>query len=329
MISKSKLKDKFKKLLLTRVSTSKELFYAKNFIKYSIPQSFYKQKLDKIIRDGLIDDKDSIYNRVHYYNKLKSNFTLNNGTLIKDFKFRHKFSIYYFDTYDITKYFNVNNKFSYVFGDVIEIPKEPSFVKSRPIKDNNLNENSVLLKLNKIRHYGFIKDKINFSEKIDKAMWRGDVTDTKIKRINLLEKHFTNPLCDIGVTSRKFKRKEWLKDKITIKEQLKFKYILSIEGHDVATNLKWIMSSNSIAVMPKPEFETWFMEGTLIPDYHYICIKEDFSDLIEKLQYYINHQDKAAEIIRNANTYAQQFKNRKRERLISLLVVKKYFELVD
>ena len=40
----------------------------------------------------------------------------------------------------------------------------------------------------------------------------------------------------------------------------KHKFILCIEGNDVASNLKWVMSSNSVAVMPKPKFESWFME---------------------------------------------------------------------
>ena len=50
----------------------------------------------------------------------------------------------------------------------------------------------------------------------------------------------------------------------------------------MSSNLKWIMSSNSIAVMPRPEFETWFMEGRLIPGVHYIEINRDYSDLDEK-----------------------------------------------
>jgi spore maturation protein CgeB len=57
------------------------------------------------------------------------------------------------------------------------------------------------------------------------------------------------------------------------------------------------MSSNSIAVMTRPTCETWFMEGKLIPDYHYIEIKNDFSDFEEKLTYYINHPEKAQQII--------------------------------
>ena len=48
-------------------------------------------------------------------------------------------------------------------------------------------------------------------------------------------------------------------------DNLNYKFILAIEGYDVATNLKWIMSSNSLAVMPRPTYATWFMEGTLIP----------------------------------------------------------------
>ena len=112
---------------------------------------------------------------------------------------------------------------------------------------------------------------------------------------------------------------------MTIKEHLKYKFIMALEGNDVASNLKWIMSSNSIAVMPEPEFETWFMEGTLIPDYHYIRIKADYSDLEERINYYIEHPEKAQEIINHAHEYVEQFKNKKREKLISLLTLQKYF----
>jgi spore maturation protein CgeB len=77
--------------------------------------------------------------------------------------------------------------------------------------------------------------------------------------------------------------------------------------------------------MAKPKIESWFMEKKLIADYHYILIKDDYSDLEEKLTYYINHLDKCLEIINNANEYVKQFKDEKREKLISLLVLEKYF----
>jgi spore maturation protein CgeB len=85
------------------------------------------------------------------------------------------------------------------------------------------------------------------------------------------------------------------------------------------------MSSNSLAVMPRPKYETWFMEGTLVPNDHYVLIKDDFSDLEERLTYYIENPEEAIEIARNANEYVNQFRNKKREDVISLLVLDKYF----
>lgn len=73
--------------------------------------------------------------------------------------------------------------------------------------------------------------------------------------------------------------------------------------------------------------ESWFLEGSLIPDYHYVLLNDEFSDLEEKINYYVEHTSQALAIIRNANQYAMQFLDTRREKLISLLVLKKYFDL--
>ena len=77
--------------------------------------------------------------------------------------------------------------------------------------------------------------------------------------------------------------------------------------------------------MPKPKFETWFMEGTLIPNHHYVLIKDDFSDLEEQLDYYTHNATAAKAIVKNAHDFVNQFKDQKTEKLISLLVLEKYF----
>ncbi len=110
-------------------------------------------------------------------------------------------------------------------------------------------------------------------------------------------------------------------------EHLDYKFIMALEGNDVASNLKWIMSSNSLAVMPRPTCETWFMEGTLLPNVHYVEVKEDFSDFEERINYYITHPDEAEQIIKNAHQYVEQFLDKEREDLISLAVLDKYFRL--
>ena len=71
------------------------------------------------------------------------------------------------------------------------------------------------------------------------------------------------------------------------------------------------------------------MEGTLIPNYHYIEVKDDFSDLEERLTYYIEHPKEAEAIIQHAHEYVDQFRDEAREKLISLLVLKKYFDITN
>lgn len=146
-------------------------------------------------------------------------------------------------------------------------------------------------------------------------------------RIKFLEKYFLDSRCDLGHTGgiAAF-NKAFYKPKVSIKEHLKHKFILSLEGNDVATNLKWIMSSNSIAIMPKPKFETWFMEGRLIGDLHYIEIDDDYNNVFDKIKFYKENPSKAKAIIKNANAYCKQFFDKKRENIISLLTLEKYFK---
>ena len=219
-----------------------------------------------------------------------------------------------------------HNQFSFIFGDVTHIPTSPSIVKSRPITNDNSNRNSVLLNLGKRRHFVFIEDKIPFRKKENKIIFYAAMEGMP-RRVEFMKKYFGHPeiLCG-NITDHSSIPKEWLAKKISIAEHLQYKFILSLEGNDVATNLKWIMSSNSLAVMPRPKYETWFMEGRLVPDFHYVEIKDDFSDLIERMNYFIENPAKAEQIIKNANDYISQFQNKKREKIISLMVLQKYFD---
>ena len=69
------------------------------------------------------------------------------------------------------------------------------------------------------------------------------------------------------------------------------------------------------------------MEGSLIAGYHYVEVKEDFSDLEEKIRYYTEHIQEAEDIIAHANEYVSQFMDKEREEIIQLLVLQKYLRL--
>src|SRR5688572_27229647 len=299
---------------------NKFLYYLFNYLQLLIPNFFFRKRLYKRLEALKDFDRAYIKQRVKYYNKLNGFRPVRSGTQLANFKLTDKFKVYFFDTYEYVRYFGSQLKANFLFGDITHIPEEPSIVKSRPIEGEN--ECSILLKLNKIRHYIFVDDKKEFENK--KSILIGRSVVKLPPRIRFYEMYFNHPLCDIGQINKNINQ-HWIKNRLTIDEFLDYKFILCIEGYDVASNLKWVMSSNSLAIMPKPTFETWFMEGTLKPDYHYVLLKDDYSDLEEKLNYYTTNTKAALEIIKNANDYVSQFKDKKREELISLLVVEKYF----
>ncbi|MCR2062966.1 glycosyltransferase family 90 protein [Campylobacter helveticus] len=182
---------------------------------------------------------------------------------------------------------------------------------------------NTLLKLDKNRHFVFIKDSYKFSQKQDKLFYRGAIYQKH--RIEFFQKYFNHPLCDLGHVGSKSLHHAWQKARISIAKHLPYKFLLALEGNDVASNLKWVMSSNSLAIMPKPKFETWFMEGSLEPNVHYLQIRDDYEDLEERLEFCLLHPTFAQDIIYNAHQYVAQFFDKKREDLISLLVLEKYF----
>lgn len=303
-------------------------YYVTNFFTYLfVPNCFYRCQLP--MKKGQLNAV--INERVNFYNQLSVKTTLNGAIVNNNFKFpfkkKHKQSVYFFDMFNLIKYFPKTVRFDYVSGDVIEIPSQPAFVKSRPINDHN--QNSILLPFNVIRHFKFYKDVTRFVDKQNKLVFRGGVYQSHRERF--MKVYFNHPLCDCGQTNRlnKTDHLEWCKPFMSIEQQQQYKFIACIEGNDVATNLKWVMASNSIAVMPRPKYETWFMESTLIPNVHYIEIRDDFSNLIERLSYYIEHTDEALTIIKNAHQYVQQFRDKCQEKAIALQVVDKYITFTN
>lgn len=305
-------------------------FYTGNFSKYFLPNAMYRgmfrYRTDRLNENELND----IARRTDYYARLTPGTSVDTADSVRigDFRYprneKHKFTTYFFDLYECVRCFPSECRFSYRPGDVDWTFGSPTFAKARPISDGN--SNTVLLPLNKVRHMRFIDDRRSFREKKNMLVFR-NVVRLQPWRTLFLEKCIDNPICDVGQINSDASDPRFIKPYMPMEEQLGFKFIACIEGHDVATNLKWVMSSNSIAVMPRPRIESWFMEGTLIPDYHYIEIKPDYSDLTDKLDHYISHPEEAEEIIRHAHEYVRPFRDKKRELLIARMTAMRYFQL--
>ena len=321
--------------LLHNGKNSNLKFFIKGYLREYTPKFFDQFRLDRILRS--LDnrpDKDYIISRVNYYCKLDADTKYDRqeweekAVRLRDQQMLPQ-KVYYFDAMEIARYFNQSLKWIIKSGDITNLFPVPYVVKSRPLGDDN--QNSTILKLEKVRHFLFVDDKKPWRDKKNIAIFRGDLGPRKENRDVFMAKFADgqSPMVDAASTNRIEAHPEWQKGKMTIGEHLDYKFIMSLEGNDVASNLKWVMSSNCIAVSPRHTCETWFMEGTLKPNYHYIEVKEDFSDLEERLQYYIDHPEEAEAIIQHAHEYVDQFRDLKREKLISLLVLKKYFEITN
>jgi hypothetical protein len=234
---------------------------------------------------------------------------------------------------------NLNSfKILIAFGDISFKLDKFALSKSRPVDSkNNFN---VLLNLNIKRHWEKLSDvdnfDIQFEKKINKLIWRGSNTGNYIngKQRDLLVETFQNhknknidikysELCQGNKATTNF-----ILDKLSIEDQLKNKFILSVEGNDVATNLKWIMYSNSLVLMPKPTICSWFMEDKLIDGIHYVEIKSDFSNLEEKFNWCCNNLDKCLIMIQNAKKYVRQFLNEENEKKIIKKILEIYIATV-
>lgn len=332
------------KYLLHSGKNPKWQYYLRSYAQLCTPRCLLRPRAENLLQSlENRPDKQYILDRVDYYCQLsdKTNFDKERfeqeAVAIGQQSMTGQ-KVYYLDSMTLARRFNPHLLWRLLPGDIFYVPDVPSIVKSRPIvgawrtdacgnyakcKDN---ANAVIMKLDKVRHFIFIDDKKSFADKKDACIFRGKVRD-KANRLLFMDKFYGDERVDCGSIDRV--KDGWQRPKMSLYDHLDYRYIISLEGNDVASNLKWVMSSNSIAVMPKPTCESWFMEGQLRPDYHYICIKPDFSDLKQKLDYYSVHLDKAQSIVDHAHEWVSQFRDNRREQLISLLVLQKYLEQVN
>jgi hypothetical protein len=228
---------------------------------------------------------------------------------------------------DIKKFFSNYKKYKIlvIFGDNLNKNDYLCLAKAR-----NLGENKrILLKLNEHRHWGNIKhvniNDIAFNQKNNKLIWRGSTLTGPKKNRSIFVKNidsFKNVNFDFKHSIKNDK------NSLTLNNQLKSKFLLSIEGNDVSSGLKWMLYSNSCVLMCKPTCCSWAMEDHLIPYYHYVPINDDFTDLEKQYEWCLQNINKCEEIALNGKRYIEQFLNVENERKITGSVIEHYLKIM-
>lgn len=180
---------------LIELHRNKALYYIKNLARQLIPSKLYRINLRRKLSSIQEYNEGKINDRLNYYNKLDGNVNLGIGAnSLHKLKILKSPKSYNFDLFEYIRYFDKNLKANFLFGDITYIPDVPSILKSRPISEHN--NNSILLKLDKKRHFIFIDDKIKFRNKSNKLIGRGAMTQPH--RLKFMDMYFSNPICDLG-----------------------------------------------------------------------------------------------------------------------------------
>ncbi|ETA72573.1 MULTISPECIES: glycosyl transferase family 90 [Mesorhizobium] len=301
-------------------TSARVFYYARNVVRDVIPQALFRRRLVTRLEQAMLSD-EAARRRLNYYNKLQDGFAPS-ASAVRISKLPFTPTMYYYDLKEFARYFDPGLLIDVEFGDVRDVPKVPTIVKDRPIRDDD--QNAVIMKLDKFRHFQMPTDTIPFANKLPLVVWRGDLNNPI--RTRFLQAVRDLPFCDAG-SHKPNAPAEYAKPFLSISQHQRYRYIVSLEGNDVATNLKWILNSKSLCLMPPPTYETWFAEQELEANVHYVPLDPDFADLGEKVRYFERHPAQAERIIAGANAYCRKFSNEGAEQAISLLVLYKYFVL--
>lgn len=297
-------------------------YFARNVLRLAIPANVLRARLRREF--ATIDDArwEAASARVDYYFRAPHRFDPGEAADRWRWSLFSKQRNYAFDLIEHLRWFDRDLRVAHRFGDDTSEPAVPTLVKARVI--GRPSTNAILFKLNKVRHFRFVRDAVPFAAKRAQLVWRGKAHQQHRRRF--LEAVHRLPRCDVGRTNDPDGTGQFVVPFLSMRRQLEFQFVASIEGNDVATNLKWILSSNSVCVMPRPRLETWFQEGLLEPGRHYVEVADDWSDVSDKLDSYARNPTECERITRAANEHCARFKDRRLERLTCLLVLLRYFE---
>lgn len=219
-------------------------------------------------------------------------------------------------------------KYPLFYGETGKTDDIPCIRKSRRQDDtNSVIYNFRTLRLTSPCHEAIQSD-IPWHKKDSNVIWRGATTGQE-QRVNLVKTYFDT--YDVGFAS--VKQKPELKDlqrsKVSIKDQLKCKFIISLEGNDVASNLRWILSSNSVPIMKKPYWQSWIMEEKLQPNIHYLELNEDLTNLGELLSWASSNDDQCNAIAQNGKHYMSQFLTEENDLPVQKLLLEEFTKRIS
>ena len=214
-------------------------------------------------------------------------------------------------------------RFAWAEGDVLSAMRVPTFAKSRPITPGGYG---VLLPLNWRRHFEpLVKALVNVAFSV-LVQCLGAENRPRSPRRTQWQRSTSRTDRFVGTSiSRLLHMKT---SNMDMRDLMQFKYIIIVEGNDVASSLPWVLSTDSVPLMAPPTIEAWLLHGDLVPWHHYVPLRPDFSDLEERVRWLESNPTEAMHIARAGREYAAPFGDPRRDVAVASEVMREYLSKV-
>jgi hypothetical protein len=90
---------------------------------------------------------------------------------------------------------------------------------------------------------------------------------------------------------------------VSLEDHCTYKYLIDLQGNGYSGRIKYLLFTGRPLFIQERKFKTFYHE-LLVPFEHFIPVKEDFSDLIEKIKWLEENPDLASKIGANAKSFA-------------------------
>lgn len=207
-----------------------------------------------------------------------------------------KIKLYLGDRYPITprtlSYSSKSNNYKWVIPDFV-------FDKHDYAKVNSYPEYTLSL----------LKTGKDNQPKHNKIAWSGNAYchDIRLTLMQLAKQHpdklFANHFADQDIRPDY----NFSNDFIELTELVKdYKYLIDLEGIGYSSRVKLLLHTNRLLFLQDRPLKEYFF-AWLKPNVHYVPVKRDLSDLLEKYEWAENNPETVAQIIENANHFAKEY----------------------
>lgn len=156
------------------------------------------------------------------------------------------------------------------------------------------------------------ENQIPFKSKINKLLYRGSVdlgqlSNIKIKHSTLgkIQRKYLFHLFNENVFDKSLVNFHE-KDYMSIEEQIKYKYILDIEGTANSwAGTFWKLYSGSLVLKADGIWKQWYYDK-LFPWVHYVPVNQNFSDLMDKIKWCLQNEDRVIQIVNNSRRFIEE-----------------------